>query len=155
MQYAEWDGTEHPKISQGLHWAKFIKKTIGLGTEIHENEYPTSAIYGWGPCCSWRAGQTGQSLEPEWNSNTIHTLKTLVLLTNKFVFSRIQCFCHIWTTHVCVDLTQVLMLEMTTQVLCGTCSSTPKISLPPAKGELTIPCITGGCPIHWANTDTS
>ena len=84
-----------------------------------------------------------------------YTLITLVLPAHKFVFPRTQHFCHIWKTHVCVDLTQVVVLEMTTQVLCDTCSNTPKNVLPPARVELTISCITGECSIDWATTDTS
>ena len=58
----------------------------------------------------------------------LYTLKTLVLATHKFVFSGTQHFCHIWKTHTCVDSTQVLVLEKSTQVLCDTCSNTTKTS---------------------------
>ena len=78
------------------------------------------------------------------------TLKTLVFPTHKFVFPRKQHLCHIWKTHVCVDLTQVLVLKMTTQVLCDTCSNTPKIFLLPARGELAHHRWVS-CPLsyHW------
>ena len=82
------------------------------------------------------------------------TLKTLVLATHMFVFSRTQHFCHIWKTHTCVDSAQVLVLEKSTQVLCDACSNTPKSFLPPTRGERSTSSTTGGCLIHWAITDT-
>ena len=51
-----------------------------------------------------------------------YTLKTLVLATRKFVFYITQSFSHIWKTYICDDLTQTLVLERTTQILCGTWS---------------------------------
>ena len=54
------------------------------------------------------------------------TLSTLAWPTHKCVFSRTQHSCYIWKTLVCVDLIHLLVLEIKTQVLCGTCSNTPK-----------------------------
>ena len=54
MQCAECDGTEH----------QIYIPRPQLTTEMHKNEFPTNAIYGWGPCYPWRARRMGRSLNP-------------------------------------------------------------------------------------------
>ena len=41
----------------------------------------------------------------------VYHSKTLLLVTQKFVSSRTQHFCHIWKILTCIDLTQVLVLK--------------------------------------------
>ena len=86
--------------------------------------------------------------------NCVDSKNTCVAHTQVFVFQNTTLLSY-RKTRVCVNLTQVLVLEMTTKVLCDTCSNTPIKLLPPAKGNLTIPCIAGECPIHWAIADIS
>ena len=89
-------------------------------------------------------------------ASVVHS-KLLMSPTDKFVFSRTQHFCHIWKTHVCVDLTQVPVLKWQ-HVSYGTrvviSHNTPKRFLPPVRNKPTNSCPRDGCPIPWAISDT-
>ena len=94
----------------------------------------------------------------DWHYNnspnaSLHSKNTCVDHTQICVLQNTTLLSYMKDTHLCWFNTSTCV-EMITQVLCDTCSNTPKNFLPPARGELTILCTTGECPIHWAITDT-